>query len=225
MAIQFPKINDMTLNCLGDSTTWGDNGIGSGGPQISWTTQIQKILPFKTVRNYGVCGARIANKDDRDDSFIQRFQQMDRNADTITVLGGINDFQHDVPLGEADSQDPFEFYGALNLLVLGLSKIFVGKPIIFMTPMKNNFKHPTKKYPTTLQKNRLGLSQADYVSAIKQVCNFYSLPVIDMYASSGLSPFLTTVVPDYMPDGMHYSELGYQKLAHRIAGELIQYLY
>lgn len=208
------------MNCFGDSTTWGDNGIGTGGNQISWTTQIQKFLKFRDVRNYGIKGSRIAITSDRDDSFVQRYEAMNNKADIITVLGGINDFQHDVPLGNLKSFDPCCFYGALNTIINGLFEKYPDKIIIFMTPMKNDFVHPVKKYPNSFTSNKVNLKQIDYVNVLKEVCDYYSLPVLDLYRDSGISPFNKNQAKLYMPDKLHYSEAGYLRLAKKIAGYL-----
>lgn len=214
------KFEDAVMNCMGDSTTWGDNALETGGNQISWTTKIQKFLKFKTVRNYGVKGSRIAVTPDRNDSFVERYENMDNNADIVTVLGGVNDFQHDVPLGDLKSFDPHYFYGALNTVISGLLKKYPDKNIIFMTPMKNNFVHPVKKYPDSFTFNNVRLKQADYVKAIKKACDYYSIPVLDLYKESGISPFNEYQAKLYMPDRMHYNEAGYLRLSKKIAGYL-----
>lgn len=224
MKIQKSKISDKIINCLGDSTTWGDNGLETGGNEISWTKHIQEQLPFKEVRNYGIRASRIAMTSDRNDSFLERYKQMNDNADIITVLGGINDFQHNVPIGTLTVADPTTFSGALNILIHGLVEKYPYQTIVFMTPMKNNFHHPTKKYPTTLQQNGLGNYQKQYAQAIEDSCHFYSIPVIDLFNESGISPFLPEYVPKYMPDGMHYSDLGYERLGKMIAGKLSQFI-
>lgn len=36
-------LRHMTANCLGDSTTWGVNGTGAGGPAISWTAPLAEL--------------------------------------------------------------------------------------------------------------------------------------------------------------------------------------
>ena len=48
------------INCLGDSTTWGYNGLDSGSNEISWVQQIQDFIPFQKTRNYGKRGSQIA---------------------------------------------------------------------------------------------------------------------------------------------------------------------
>lgn len=217
------RLSHQILNCLGDSITWGDNGYGAGGPSISWTSHLQEYLPFKQVRNYGVKGSRIALTSDRDDSFIERYAAMDDEANNILVFGGVNDFQHNVPLGTPLSTNQRTFYGALNFLILKLVHKYPGQKLIFMTPTQNNFHHPTKHYPTTLQLNSLKLHQSDYVQAMVTTCNYYSLLVIDLYHTSGISPFISEN-SKYMPDGLHYSEVGYAKLAERIASQLRQFI-
>lgn len=214
---------NIVMNCLGDSTTWGDDGNGTGGNEISWTTQIQKFISFSTIRNYGVNGSRIAITSDKNDSFIERYKDMDNNADIITILGGVNDFHHDVPLGNLNSFDPHCFYGALNTLILGLLEKYPDKELIFMTPMKNNFVHPIKNYPDSFSYNKLHLKQIDYSNAIKEICDYYSIPVLDMYKESGISPFNEIQANLYMPDKLHYNKEGYHRLAKKIAGYLKQY--
>lgn len=216
--------SDKILNCFGDSTTWGDNGMDTGGEDISWVHHIQKLVKFKDVRNYGVCASRIAVTEDRTDSFIERVNDMRTDADYVVVMGGINDFQHNVPLGDPRSKDIWTFYGALNILAHELLDQYPMAKIIFITPMKNNFHHPTKKYPTTLDKNKQGLYQIDYVNAIKSVCDYYAMPVIDMYAESGISPFVSKQRHLYMLDGLHYSDEGYARLAERIYKGLMRFI-
>ncbi len=219
--LKLKTFENIVMNCFGDSTTWGDNGIGTGGNEISWTTQIQNFLKFKTIRNYGVKGSRIAITYDRNDSFVERYKDMENSADIITVLGGVNDFQHDVPIGNFRSFDPHYFYGALNTIISGLLEKYPDKKIIFMTPMKNNFVNPTKNYPDSFSFNKLNLLQVDYVNAIKKICDYYSVPILDLYKESGISPYSEYQAKLYMPDKLHYNKEGYCRLAKKIAEYLI----
>lgn len=214
---------DKIINCFGDSTTWGDNGLDSGGKDISWTRTLQGLIPFKEVRNYGICGSRIAVCEDRNDSFIERYEQMNTNADDVVVFGGVNDFQHDVPLGEPGSSDVNTFSGALNVMLSGLLKMYPTQNLVVMTATQNNFVHPSKNYPNTRQYNACGLLQKDYMERTKQVSAGYSIPVIDLFAQSGISPF-TEGHEHFMPDGLHYSQEGYERLGRRITGLLLPYL-
>lgn len=223
MLLDDQYFKDKVMNCFGDSTTWGDDSTGGGGNAISWTSHLQDFIPLKRVNNFGVKGSRIALCDDRDDSFVERYLEMDEDDDYIVVFGGINDFANNTPLGTIDERDAHTFLGALNIVINGLNDHYPNASLIFMTPTKTSFAHATGNYPNSFQRNATGNTQGDYTNAMIEICHHYSIPVIDLFNTSGISPFLRNS-ERYMPDGTHYSPLGYEKLAHRIVGELIRYL-
>ena len=207
------------IACLGDSTTWGADGHDGGGPDISWTAHLGEFLNVSQVRNFGVKGSRIGMKEDRSDSFIERWESLDLNADIICVFGGVNDFGRAVPLGEMGQNDPFTFYGALNLLARGLISRYPKAAIVFMTPCKSGG-IPEKGLPAFNVPNAVGKTEDSYAEAMLSVCGFYSIPTIDLYRSSSISPLIPQHRQLYMPDGLHYSSAGYKRLAQRIAAGL-----
>ncbi len=213
------NLGDLTICCFGDSTTWGDNGTGAGGPAISWTSHLGELLDGATVKNFGVKGSRLAVKDDRDDSFVERLDGVDADADVYLLFGGVNDFSRNVPLGQMGSTSTREFYGALDYLVRTITARSPEARLVVMTPCKTSSKHE-KDIPGSFEQNHLGLTQEPYVAAVREVADYYSLPVIDLYAQSGISPFLPQHRELYMPDGLHYSPAGYERLALRIAAGL-----
>ena len=213
------NLSDLTICCFGDSTTWGDNGTGAGGPGISWTSHLGALLDGATVENFGVKGSRLAIKADRDDSFVERLDGIDADADVYVLFGGVNDFSRNVPLGQMGSTDTHEFYGALDYLVRGITARSPEARLVVMTPCKTSG-IVAKDIPGSFEENHLGLTQAPYVAAVREVADRYSLPVIDLYAGSGVSPFLPEHRERYMPDGLHYSPAGYERLARRIAAGL-----
>ncbi len=218
--------SDYVVSCFGDSTTWGANGEASGGGMdIAWPGRLKEKMGFREVYNFGKKGSRLAVTAERKDSFVERLDQvLAKPADLFLVLGGVNDFQHDVPLGSAGEEDTHTVCGAVRHIIEGILTRYPDRKLIFLTPMKNNFQHPTKHYPGSFDKNAQGLIQADYAAAIRKTCDHYSVPVIDLYAESGISPFLPAQQKRYMPDGLHYSEAGYERLAERIGGELRRFL-
>ncbi len=212
-------LSNLTIVCFGDSTTWGDDGTGAGGPAISWTSHLGGLLGGANVVNRGVKGSRLAIKADRSDSFVERLDGVEAGADVYVLFGGVNDFSRNVPLGQMGSTDPHEFYGALDLLIRGLIVKSPEARLVVMTPCKTSGKHE-KDIPGSFEKNHLGLTQEPYVAAVREVADYYSVPVIDLYAGSGISPFLPEHRERYMPDGLHYSPTGYERLAGRIAAGL-----
>ena len=57
----------------------------------------------------------------------------------------------------------------------------------------------------------------DYVMAIKEVCEYYSIPVLDLYSESGLQPSVEIIKELYMPDGLHPSDKGAARIAEMLA--------
>ena len=56
----------------------------------------------------------------------------------------------------------------------------------------------------------------DYVEIIRQVAEFYSLPVLDLYKNSGLTPRVPVIREMFMPDGLHPSNEGHRMIAEMI---------
>lgn len=209
----------LAVACLGDSTTWGDDGTGAGGPAISWTAHLAELTGAAEVRNFGVKGSRIAVTDDRSDSFIERWEACDLNADVIVVFGGVNDFCRAVPVGAPGSTDTRTFYGALDVLVRGILGRYPAARLVFMTPCKTTGR-ADKGLPGFEVANGVGEREEAYAQAVRTVCERYAVPVIDLFAASGISPLVPEHRARYMPDGLHYSPAGYERLARRIAAGL-----
>jgi len=50
-----------------------------------------------------------------------------------------------------------------------------------------------------------------------EVAEFYALPVLDLWATSGMQPRVPACRERLMPDGLHPNDAGHAILAHRIA--------
>ena len=197
-------INAASMTGLGDSLTWGDNGQGTGSNSISWLAQ----LPFGKVNNNGIRGARIAVTSGRTDSFVERYPTIP-SAEVMSVFGGTNDYQNNVPLGTIDSTENTTFYGALKIVLKGVRENNPDAKIFVITPLK-------RTYGYGIGPNGIGLRLVDYVSAIKEVADMFSIPVLDLYSMSGISPLITAHVPKYFVDGIHPTNEGYSWLANII---------
>ena len=60
-----------------------------------------------------------------------------------------------------------------------------------------------------------------YVNAIREVAAYYSIPVIDLYATSSLQPNVEVIKEKYVPDGLHPNDAGHEVLAEVIANALL----
>jgi lysophospholipase L1-like esterase len=61
---------------------------------------------------------------------------------------------------------------------------------------------------------------ATYVSIIKEVAAYYSLPVLDLWSVSGIQPRVPVLKQKYCPDGLHPNDAGHIFMAKRLEGFL-----
>lgn len=218
------ELKGLKINFLGDSITYG---VGTSCEDAIYHAIIKKESGLSEARNYGISGTRYAlqkgtpnrPKDDYVDvnSFCERFDSMDDDADVVVVFGGTNDYGHgDAPIGEFSDRTPDTFYGACHYLFSGLIRKYMGKPIIIMTPLHRlgELNIPECKYKGE------GAPLKDYVNIIREVAEYYSLPVCDLYATSGIQPEIPEILETYIPDGLHPSDAGNKLMAARLTSFL-----
>ncbi len=214
------ELKGLKINFLGDSIT---EGVGASCADTVYHAVLKKETGLAEARNYGIGGTRFAiqkgtpkrPKDDYVDvnSFCERFDEMDDDADVVVVFGGTNDYGHgDAPIGQFSDRTPDTFYGACHYLFSGLIKKYLGKPIVIMTPLHRvgELEIPEEKMP-----GDYGILK-DYTAIIREVAEFYSLPVLDLFATSGLQPEIKEIQENYIPDGLHPNDKGYAVIAHKL---------
>ena len=209
------ELKGTKINFLGDSIT---EGAGTSAPDRMFTMLIEREYGA-ICQNYGIGGTRIARqktpteeKWDRD--FISRVPEMDNDADIVVVFGGTNDFGHgDAPLGTTSDRTPYTFYGALHCLYTALTEKYPDVPVVILTPLhrlnEDSPKGDNKPEPVGTLK--------EYVNIIREVAEYYSFPVLDLYKESGLQPKVPVIQQKYIPDGLHPNDDGNAILAHKIA--------
>ena len=172
------------------------------------------------AKNFGISGSRFAhlinptvNNPSFDRDFCGRYAEMDPNADAVVVFGGTNDFGHgDAPLGTFADRTPDTFTGACHYLMNGLLEMYVGKPVVILTPLhrwNEDSLHGDRK------PNDVAPLSA-YREILVRVAEYYALPVLDLYATSGIQPANAVCRERLLPDGLHPSDEGHALLAHRI---------
>lgn len=209
------ELKGTKINFLGDSIT---EGAGTSSPDRMFTMLIEREYGA-ICQNYGIGGTRIARqktpteeKWDRD--FISRVPEMDNDADIVVVFGGTNDFGHgDAPLGTMSDRTPYTFYGALHCLYTALTEKYPDVPVVILTPLhrlnEDSPKGDNKPEPVGTLK--------EYVNIIREVAEYYSFPVLDLFKESGLQPKIPVIQQKYVPDGLHPNDDGNAILAHKIA--------
>ncbi len=215
-------IKDKIINFLGDSIT---QGIGASEENKGYVAILCEKYGLKRANNYGISGTRIARRsvlrtcETEDLYFSTRVDSMDKDADIIVVFGGTNDYGHGgAPLGTFYDRTEDTFYGACHLLFLRLMNKYPGKPIVVLTPMHRADENDVTYKGPENQPTRL----IDYVNIIKEVAQYYSLPVCDLWANLGICPVVESNREAFCPDGCHPNNEGHNLLAERVGNFLLQ---
>lgn len=214
------ELKNKKILFLGDSIT---EGVGASSTEKCYVSVFGKLSGAE-VKNYGIGGTRIAKQskislsEESDRDFMSRVDEMDSEADVVVVFGGTNDFGHgDSTIGDFSSRDECTFYGALHILCTSLINKYPKTDIIFMTPLH--------RVSEDDEVNEIGLKHevllSGYVDIIKEVAGYYSLPVLDLFNTSGIQPKVDIIREIYMPDGLHPSDSGAEKIAKRLYNFLL----
>lgn len=215
------ELANKKLLFIGDSIT---EGIGTTNADNVYWKRLE-ICDDSVVKGYGLSGTRIARQQKPSDAawdryFRSRVADMDSNADAVVIFGGTNDYGHgDAALGKFTDRTDDTFYGALHNLYIDLINKYPMANIIVMTPChrideNNLYNDFGVRCEGNLQR---------YVDIIKEVAAFYSLPVLDLYNLSGMQPAIEVNRNTYMPDGVHPSDSGHERI-YKLLKEFLEKL-
>ena len=139
------------------------------------------------------------------------------DGDLIIYAGGTNDFQYNwTEVGTMTDRTNNTFYGALHNTCLALLEKYKGKQIIFCTPIKRC----QSPYTTIESKNDYNLTLKDYGNIIKEVCDYYSIPIIDLYSISGLNPHIQSQLSYFDNYKTHPLQEGHNTLGSVVASAI-----
>lgn len=200
---------------LGDSIT---EGAGASKPENNFWRQFGSRNGVE-VSGYGIGGTRIApqrGQETPDGNFVSRVKDIREDADVIVVFGGTNDFGHgNAAFGHVGDTDPTTFCGAMYTLLKSLIERFPLSEIVVMTP--------THRGSEDVEINEIGLPchrLSAYVAAEKAIAAAFSVPVLDLWAVSGIQPRIPVVKELCMPDALHPNDRGHLRICERLEGFL-----
>ena len=194
-----------TLVATGDSIVSAEDRYSE-----SITGYIKLVADYfgMNLKNYAISGSTVAVKESSPTErtpISTRFSQMD-DGDIIYIQCGTNDWQYQwTPVGTMSDRTVNTFYGALHVTLLGLMTKYPVKQIIYGLPIKRRI-----IFEDT---NDLGLTLKEYCDVIKEVCGYYSIPIIDLYNTSMLNPHIPAQKDAYLPDGTHPNKIGHEILS------------
>lgn len=137
------------------------------------------------------------------------------DVDFVTLMGGVNDWGQNIPLGTQDSTDTETVLGGFNKYIELFYTNFPTVPLVVMSP--------TISYKTISgfsgYENALGLSCYDYADAIEERCKTLGIPYVDIIRNYGVNYYNHAI---YTPDRTHPNALGGEKLAGVLMGYMNQ---
>ena len=215
-------LNTNTLNtrmkkiaCLGDSIT---EGVHADGWQ--WHRYIDQWAKNNgietTVVNLGIGGTSVCTSSYVTDTlkpFVNRLETIPVDADVVTIFGGTNDWGNNATLGTIEDTGTETFYGAYKHILEWLAINRPNAKVMTMTPLKRYFRGggTTWVNAQTTPNNKGNLLQ-DYVRAVKEVSDLYTVPCVDLHNDSGLNPVLEIVRTKFMGDGLHPTAEGNKRM-------------
>lgn len=205
-------LENKKFNFLGDSITYG---VGTSSPEHIFPNVIKAEQGLCEARNYGISGTRIARQpiDEWGPAYCDRVDTMDADADGVVVFGGVNDFGHGrAKIGTPSDRSGNTFYGACHETILRLYARYPRSLIVFMSPL-----HCLIEDNPSMG-NSLPLKA--YVDIIREVTEYYGVPLLDLYSMSGIQPKIPVNRETYCPDGLHPNDAGHAVIASRLTGFL-----
>lgn len=172
------------------------------------------------------------------------------DIDAILIFAGTNDFNGGIKPGDwykiqdtkvnvankkteirkrriLDMNDA-TFRGRINIVMAYLKQNFPDTQIILLTPIHRGYAifsesnvQPDESFP-----NRSGFYIDDYIDAVKETANVWSVPVIDLNAICGLNPTLEShskYFANKNTDLLHPNAEGHYRMAKAIAHMLLSY--
>lgn len=184
--------------------------------------------------DYGINGSTMGFASDGSDERNATCWRILTNAqfDLVIVSAGTNDFEYAwQPMGDMSSTAASTFYGALHRACQRALTGQKGNLVVFTTPIKRGQPFADGAGGTytadgvTLtpdSKNKYGYTLGDYANAIKEVCAYYSIPVLDLYNESQLNPFMENQQVFFDDVLTHPNATGQKIMARRVIGWLNQ---
>lgn len=213
-SIPLSKWTGRKVAFVGDSITHG-----SYAP-IPYHAVLNNIIGFSDMYVDGVAGSAYSVTATGNYTPIsQRWQNIPTDRDLVVIFAGTNDWGHDAPIGTPADTTDVSMCGALSVVINGILTSNPSARLVLITPL-HRWGYAGGNYPNDTDNNGQGHPLADYVDAIKDMAQAYSIPVIDLFSDSGLNPRIPAISTAFFQDGLHPINAGHARMARQIASEL-----
>ena len=201
--------SNKTITCFGDSIT-----AGVGGTSGNYVTFIHDLTKATTI-NKGLSGSKISEiSGDSISSFVERVSTLDYSSDIIIIFGGTNDYWHlATDIGTFSDTATSTFYGAVKYIFEYIQN-HTNNIVLAIFPPKqyyNNKSCYTDQGHGTFE---------EFHDAYKKCCNYYSIPLLDLFEECTFNPLISSHRSTYTSDGLHLNSTGYLEVAKLIVNKL-----
>lgn len=226
-ALSLDRFSGKTMLVAGDSITESNFRASS-----NWHDYLKDWLNLGSVVNEARSGSGLIKVSNTTPNMVTRVDTWDNTVDYVAIMGNMNDGVYPttntgVPVGSLGDMYPSQetVYGAAAYIITTTINRMPLVPIVWISS--------TPRASTS----DLGLDYGtdgwfiDYLNALKDVCNYYNVPFLDLYNESGLRPFNAThnatyfsSTPDPNGDGIHPNAAGQEIMARKILPFILQNL-
>lgn len=152
---------------------------------------------------------------------------LSNQCDIICVFGGTNDFNSAQELGTLDTANAdgkTTFYGAVYTLATELMTNYPKSVIIFITPLSSAPAYNSaENYKWYEYPSMGGHSVKDFCDAIKEVCCYLHIPVVDLFENSGLNYNYDTDNIYFVSDKLHLTDAGQEAISYVIEAKILEH--
>lgn len=188
---------------------------------------LTNLIDAVISRDFSVQDRAIQEDRNYTPAFKQHYEDLKNidfnQVDIVTVLIGTNDYMGNtadvVPLGSADDTTRETFYGAINYFVNTMQTAFPEVDLVFVTPTWRMNHEELGGASATIQPNARNNFLSEFVDALVERGEFYSIPTLDLYRTSGLSEENHA---NYFIDEVHPNSNGYELIGNTISQFLIE---
>lgn len=210
---------------IGDSITYG---YGNNG--ISYADYAAKKLGI-SLNKQGVSGSTLSGMYGR----VKNGDFDGIKPDIITILGGTNDWNIGKKSKNTDSDTVYTadtYMSYVNCIIETLRAKQPQATIIFLTCLQRDYFGDDDANTRGLT-NSNGESLEEYRNVIKTSCEAHAVPVIDLYANSGInaknylpesSGYSNPSIKWLTTDGLHPNDTGHKLIAMYVANSLKKFI-
>lgn len=193
----------------------GDSIVQNGSVLLN---SIRDGLGYTSYRNAGVSGRPMADGTANGVGTVTTSDHIYFSADDMVyIASGTNDFKLNVPIGTLGSAsdtsfDRTTFLGAYKATIRHILASNPEIAIYIATPLHRN----NRGYSSETV-NLAGHTLRDYRDAVFAIGEMYGIPVVDMFAESGINARNLSV---YTSDGLHPNAKGYERMSRIAVGRI-----